>query len=481
MTIAEIMAETRTTRGEMNDMKALVRKLYKNKNGQPFEMTDGQSIIFACIFKRKFPRIHIETHTRYGKSEIISLAVLTRATTFPERTAIVAGKKDKAGIIMSYLIGHIFDNEYCRKRFLMEGESEENIRRYRNKDKINFDLGGGLLGEVYICSAQDALGWGAKNVVEDEAALVPTSEHSLVIRMLGDDTDNFLCKVGNPWDEEHFNKSRESDNYKKIIIGYPIGIKEGRITPEFIDEARREAFFDVLYECESPKSAVMDKKAWIPLFTREEVANAMVESRDGFGVNKLGVDVAGGGRNFSVIVQRHTNIAKKIYKTHDPDTMNLVEAVVDRMELDKLPNSNVGIDKVGIGNGAYDMLNRLKPGVWGVDGGNEASDKEKFFNLRAELAWKVREWILGGGKLERDDDWFELCRLKYRSKLVGKQTKMVLISKEELAKEGIDSPDCYDALAMTFITLDIIFSDYDKMREEEMNRSRDPHNPFFEI
>ncbi len=167
------------TQAEIRECRELVAKLYRNNKGEPFILTDGQALIFALIFKKKYPRVHIETYTRYGKSETISMAVLTRVATYPEKFSIVAGKKDKASIIMGYAIGHIFDNAYTSRRFIIDkGESEENIRRYRNKDRINFDLGKGLLGEMFICTGENALGFGAPNVVEDESALISDQDHS---------------------------------------------------------------------------------------------------------------------------------------------------------------------------------------------------------------------------------------------------------------------------------------------------------------
>ncbi len=54
------------------------------------------------------------------------MAVLTRVATYPEKWAIVAGNKDKAGIIMSAIIRHIFDNEYTKSKFVMaKGETQE--------------------------------------------------------------------------------------------------------------------------------------------------------------------------------------------------------------------------------------------------------------------------------------------------------------------------------------------------------------------
>ena len=467
------------------EAKQLVRTLYKNSKGEPFEMTDGQAELFDMIFKKKYPRIHVMTYTRYGKSEIVSMAVLTRISTFPEKWAIVAGQESKAHIIMDYVIRHIFDNEYTRQKFIIgPGESAENIQRYRNKKRINFNIGKGKLGELFICSAKEAMGFGAANIVEDEAALISEQDHALVMRMLGDQKDNFLVKIGNPWQSEHFRKSYEDITYHKFVVDYKQGIKEGRLKPEYVDEMRKQPFFDVLYECKFPEEGMVDDKGWIPLLTRDEIDRAMVDIGVGFGVNKLGVDVAGGGNNFSVIVQRYTNLARIVHKTKESDTMLLGEAVMNFKKKEdergqKILPQNIAIDKIGIGRGLYDLLSKNLHGIYGVDGAAQPLyDKDTFINERAEMYWRAREWIKKGGKLLRDDDWYQLAQIKYRVRLSGTKGKLQIISKDELLKQGILSPDVADAFAMTFVTDDIIADTEDEKEIEERYSNIDIFNPF---
>src|ERR1041385_470986 len=200
----------------------LVKNLYKNDMGQPFEMTKGQNEIFDCIFKKKSPdgknRIWIATVTQYGKSDTVAMAVLTRASTMAEKWAIVAPSQSKARIIISYLIKHIFDNEFTMSRFkVKEGESIDAIRRERSKNRITFDCGDNKLGEIFILSAESRLknsedvgnalmGFGSPNVVMDEAALISDESDAKTMRMVGGFTSfgtDFVVKIGNPFQRNH--------------------------------------------------------------------------------------------------------------------------------------------------------------------------------------------------------------------------------------------------------------------------------------
>jgi hypothetical protein len=77
-------------------LRDLVKTLYKTRDGYPLVLTDGQLEIFTAIARREHPFWHVMTHTQYGKSETAGIAALTIASPYPEKFAIIAGKKDKA-------------------------------------------------------------------------------------------------------------------------------------------------------------------------------------------------------------------------------------------------------------------------------------------------------------------------------------------------------------------------------------------------
>ena len=129
---------------------------------------------------------------------------------------------------------------------------------------------------------------------------------------------------------------------------------------------------------------------------KDDIDRAMVDTGTvkGFGINRLGVDVAGGGRNFSTMVNRSTNVAKLSYKANESDTMRLAEQVIANKDRNNIDNIDIGIDKVGIGRGAHDILRRLTPGLIGINAGEKpltSVDQEVYFNLRAQMYWKLRE------------------------------------------------------------------------------------------
>jgi len=436
----------------------LVKSRFKNLDGEPFELTMGQNEIFDIIFHRLYPRTHCMTYTQYGKSDVCAIATLSRITIMPDFFSIVAPSMKKAGIIMGYIISHIFDNSIMPKQLAIgKDENLERIRRERRKDKLTFRLGGGQIGGVQILTTEgkrvkdvlDAImGFGSKNVILDESSLVDDIQYAGVKRMLGGHKDNFLFEIGNPFNRNHFLRTFRDPNYHKIVIDWRQGIKEGRVAQEFIDEMKKEAMFGVLYECEFPEQTAIDSKGYSPLLTEMDLDRAYLEDIQLFGEKRLGIDMAGGGRNFSVIVIRADNGAKILYRENNPDTMSVVGIILRFIKEFEVNTQNVFIDKVGIGQGAYDRLREQLSLIQGINFGSTPEQEDKrFLNLRVQSYWRMAEWIKGGAKLKRDEQWEELLEGRYKVQSDG---KLKLKTKDEMIQEGIISPDVSDALALTF-------------------------------
>ena len=440
-------------------VKALIRSRYKDDEGKPFEATNGQAEIFAVIASMAFPRVFITAYTQYGKSDVAGQAILTRASTIPEKIAIVAPTNKKAGIIMGYLIDHTFDNEYTKRKFQIgNNESEERIRRERNKEHLTYRCKDGI-GEVYTLSAEGRrtkdiinalLGFGARRVLIDESPLLSAEHYTSILRMIGGHKDSTLIEIGNAINRNHFYKASRDPAYKKIKIPYLQGVEEGRQHLSYFEEMQRKMpthLFKALYECEFPSADDMDSEGYMPLLTEDDLDRAYVEKIDLFGDRMLGVDVAAGGRNKSVIVLRGRNGAKVALESESSDTMGLVGTILKLVDDHEIEPKNIFIDALGVGKGVYDRLvETLGEEVQGINFGNK-SLSDDFADMKAQMYWGAAEWILHGGKLERHHRWEELIdnRFKYQS-----EKKIRIISKDELMKRGVESPDYGDALALTF-------------------------------
>jgi hypothetical protein len=86
--------------------------------------------------------------------------------------------------------------------------------------------------------------------------------------------------------------------------------------------------------------------------------------------------------------------------------------------------------------------------VRGVNVAEAPATKKNYLNLRAELWFKVKDWLAQRDcRLPNDDELVsELAAPSYKYTSTG---KIKIESKEEMKKRGIKSPDKADALALT--------------------------------
>lgn len=433
--------------------KEYCRIHFKDDYGSPLLITTGQADIFNSIFLKENKRVNINASTQYGKSTIIACALIARTLGMREQWGIVAGRQDKARIIMAKVIQHIFDHrDFIRFLDIDKNEPLERIKRERSKNKITWKGG----GEITTFSAQtnsqknvnDALtGFGVPNIVEDESALIPDNFQAMIIRMLGGHADNTLIKVGNPFYRNHFYKTSISEKYVQIFIDYHQAIIEGRYTQEFIDEAMdgmSKEQFAVLYDCKFPDADVLDQDGYYRLVTDEQILTAK-ERIEMVGELRLGVDVGEGGDE-NVAVLRSPNYARIVHRSKISDLMATTRVIIDLIKQYGVTPENVFVDATGIGAGVVSRLKEIGMNVSGIKWACKPRSDD-FANLKAENFMTLGEAIRNGLKLEPSDDWNELFVIKWKK---DTQDRIKIKTKEEMRKEKIPSPNIADAFALTF-------------------------------
>lgn len=451
-----------------------VRKLFRNDYEQPFEMTAGQTRLFRAIYEKQFPRLQFDCYTQYGKSDTVSMAVLLRSTTIAEKWPIVGATKDKAGIIMSKVIKHIFENDYTLGKFQVdEDETLELIKRHKAKDRISFKVNeSGAMGEIFLLSAdakrknKDAgdtlIGYGAPNLILDDAALIPDPIYGKALRMLGGHKENFLLKITNSFGRNHAYRSSIDPRFHHIVIDYHQGLREGRLTEEYVQEMREALdpiMFGVLYECIYPPADMLIDGEWIPLLTEDQVKAAEERKLESFGLKRLGGDVAE-GTNYNVAVVRTDNVAKVKEKTTEKDLMKTADRFALNIREEGINEYLAFFDGIGVGAGVVARLRQMNLNVNGIKVGESPTkktqeqlqrDPQEYFNLRAEIYWAMRSWILQGGALEPHKDWMQLTKIYYR---ITSDKKIQIMSKNEMRARGLlgmgESTDVPDGLSLTF-------------------------------
>lgn len=183
---------------------------------------------------------------------------------------------------------------------------------------------------------------------------------------------------------------------------------------------------------------------------------------------RLGVDVAGMGRDSSVYCYRFGNIVSQFYQTNSggkADHMAIAGRVVN--ELNANPQSIALIDTIGEGAGVYSALEQEFPEgrAFSTKYSNKAIDEYdnpltdltgqyEFENKRAYCFWAVRDWLdprNDSGAMLPPGDLFteEATEIKYYFKSNG---KIMIEPKEDIKLRLGKSTDLFDSLANTFDT-----------------------------
>ncbi len=160
----------------------------------------------------------------------------------------------------------------------------------------------------------------------------------------------------------------------------------------------------------------------------------------------LGVDVARFGDDKSVIIMRQGLALLNVWKRTQTDLVQLAEMVMAK-SIEHNPDA-VFVDDVGLGAGVVDIMRGKGFDVTGVNGGARPADESMFFNKRAEMWWKVREWLESGGALPEDHELRE--ELAAPTYTYDAANRIKLEKKEDMKDRGLRSPDIADALALTF-------------------------------
>lgn len=447
----------------LNPYQKISKACFSDLYGNPFDLTTTQSEIFRLIYEPSIERAAITTPTQYGKSDVTAQAVIAACIERPEKVLIIAPTGEQAHIIMGYIIDHLFDNPLVTQCIVVD-TSLERLKHERSKDRITFKNG----SEVRILTAdvrtlskegRGLMGFGATIVIVDESSLIPDNIYSKILRMIGGVRRGKIVKLGNPFEKNHFYRSLTSKRYQKVWIDYRVAIAEGRLKPDFVEEAREDMppmDFTIFYEVKFPEGGAED--ALIPL---DWIEKAIEQGGIGGDKRQVGVDVARFGRDKTIYLYRRGGNVVHIKENNQLDTMQVVGWVQEFLKEDK-PDVTA-VDVVGIGSGVYDRLGELDYPVVAVNVGESPSsdeNKKKFFNLRAELFWHLREMFRPEGdkskiSIPNDNELIrQLTEIRY---FYSSERKIRIEDKEDMKRRIGQSPDKADALSLAF---------YDQITEE---------------
>ena len=232
------------TESDIKRARGIVRLFFLDSNKQPFEMTDSQARIFLSIISPEIKWLWISAPTRFGKSNILAMALLYLASIKKLKIPVVAGSVEKANKIMEYVLQHISDNPVFYQGLINTELSDvEKLKVLRTKSALRWHHG----GWIYILSVEanntikageGVVGEGGQVVVLEEAGLIRSEEQfSKIVRMPEEDKGwGKLIMSGNMIEQSVFEKAYHNPLYTKVRVTLEEAVAEGRFTWERLEE-----------------------------------------------------------------------------------------------------------------------------------------------------------------------------------------------------------------------------------------------------
>ncbi len=330
----------------------------------------------------------------------------------------------------------------------------------------------GLHGDHMLILVDEASGVPDPVFTPLEGAMTQDDNMTILIGNMTRNTGYFYdshynTKLSSRWKKLHWD-SRDSENVSKDMIDF-FRIKYGEDSNVFRIRVMGEPPLD-------------GDNTLIPLhWARQCIGNDIVVPEDE--PIYLGVDVARYGDDKTVILPRKGNIIKP-WETIQ--SMNVIDVAcrVNQTYQD-VDAEGAAIDEIGIGAGTYDWL--VKHGqtnVFGINVAVKANEPEKYYRLRDELWWHVREKCEKARYSFPDDEASEeLCNeLSSPQYTYNKTSGAIKVeSKRDMKLRGVMSPNIADALGLTEYFSDyassifskrVVSTDKSRMRVNE-TKSRD--------
>jgi len=165
---------------------------------------------------------------------------------------------------------------------------------------------------------------------------------------------------------------------------------------------------------------------------------------------KIGVDPARYGDDRASIIRRRNRAAYNIQTFNKCSLMELA-GFVHKAIIEEKP-AQVAIDVGGLGAGVVDRLIELgyKDIIVPVNFGGVALDPLKYKNKRAEMWGEMKKWVEGDMPVMIPNHDELLTDMGVPQYTYDSNSRLVLETKEHMKKRGMRSPDCAEALALTF-------------------------------
>lgn len=420
----------------------------KGKAPQKWQLDILQDIKDGLMDMKTALRIAVASGNGIGKSALVAWIILWGICTYPDSRAVVTANTE---------------TQLTSKTW---AEVQKWYHKFILKDL--FECTATALFTKEIAHSRtwraEAIPWSATNpeafaglhnqgkrilLIFDEASAIEdiiweTAEGAMTDK----DTQIIWCTFGNPTRNngrfyECFHKQRNIWNCRKID-SRTVDISNKEQLKQWIEINGIDSDFVKVHVLGEFPSA-----SEYQFISRDIVENAVKQkvtaNQVAFAPIIIGVDPAWTGADKIVIYMRqglYSKILGKYAKNDDDIRMaNIIAGFEDRYKA-----VAVNVD-FGYGTGIV-SAGRSMGRHWHLIQFGSKATKQGFANKRAEMWGDMKQWLIDGGAIENDAELIDdLIGPEYT---INNKGQIQLEPKEKMKKRGLASPNCADALALTF-------------------------------
>lgn len=328
-------------------------------------------------------------------------------------------------------------------------------------------------------------------VVFDEASAIPDVIWETTEGALTDaETEIIWCVFGNPTrNSGRFRECFPGQRFAKVWKSAQIDSRTVSFTNKAQIRSWEEAYGEDSDFFRIRVRGVFPRHGEMEFFSAADVDEAMSREAVSFLHEPLalGVDVARFGANKSVLFLRKGRDARSIpYQEYQGlDTVALAGKIFAAHETYRV--DGIFIDGGGVGGGVVDNVRNMHLFCFDVQFGGKSDNPgyaqgaqgERYANKRAEMHGALRAWLKTGALPNDAALRSQLLSITYTFNV---RDEIVLTSKEQMMKDGLESPDLVDGLVLTFAyglaahagaggegpAKPLVESEYDPYSEERM-------------
>jgi len=405
-----------------------------------------------------------------GKSAGLSWLILWFLFCFPEcQIAATAPSKQQVFDILwkelSIWLGRMpklyrDDYDWQSTYIRMKEDPEAWFARAATARKENPEALAGVHGEHVLLVADEASG--VEEIIFQTAEGATTGGHVMFVMI-----SNGVRNTGY-FKESH--KKDEAGNPSEDWICFSFSCEESPVVDlsYLIKMAkkygREEDNFRIRVLGLFPHEDQMDDKGYMPLISEDDLKNAFVPADTPFKALALGVDPSGMGGDKSAWVGANSMLMKILAeeKVSTPQSGSRITHTLATEH--EVAGRDINLDSFGKGADWLPFINRAGKNVDAMNSGDPSKSKD-YINKRAEGAWKFRTFLKQGGQIVYDERWKEVLNIKYRRTTRG---QIQIMSKLEMKKLRIPSPNFFDAASYCFLGEDVSVQANEEANEAEM-------------